>query len=130
MADLKNFPRQSKFANLVYAAELGRRNPKIMAVSVHPGVVKTDLVNTLSFADTALIRVANFFQGVTLLEPEQGVLNQVWAAAGAKRDELVNGAYYKPVGVLSNKELDAAAKSQEGAEKLWTWTEEVLAGIS
>ncbi|KAL7912407.1 NAD(P)-binding protein [Trichoderma velutinum] len=118
---------QSKFANVAFAAELGRRFPKLMAVSIHPGVVKTDLVNNLTAAHTAFIYFANFIQGVSILEPEEGVLNQLWAAAGANRNELVNGAYYKPVGVLSNK--DKMAKNEELAHKLWTWTSEVLDSI-
>lgn len=99
-----------------------------MAVSVHPGVVKTDLVTTLSFADTAFLRFANWIQGVSILTPEEGVLNQLWTAAGANRTDLVNGAYYKPVGVLGNSDVakDKTATSEEVAEKLWTWTSEVL----
>ncbi|KAM0460185.1 hypothetical protein ACHAPV_004974, partial [Trichoderma viride] len=122
---------QSKFANLVFAAELGRRFPKLMAVSVHPGVVKTDLVNTLSFADLALVHVSNWILGVSILTPEEGALNQLWTAAGANRNDLVNGAYYKPVGVLGNSDVDKdkTAKNQEIANKLWTWTSEVLDSI-
>ncbi|KAM6480566.1 NAD(P)-binding protein [Trichoderma sp. SZMC 28011] len=122
---------QSKFANLVYASELGRRFPKIMAVSVHPGVVKTDLVNSLSFGDSAFLRVSNFILGTSILTPEEGVLNQLWTAAGANRNELVNGAYYKPVGVLSNGDVskDKMAINEEVAHKLWTWTSEILDSI-
>ncbi|EHK20439.1 uncharacterized protein TRIVIDRAFT_48862 [Trichoderma virens Gv29-8] len=122
---------QSKFANLVFAAELGRRCPKLMAVSVHPGVVKTDLVNTLSFTDTAFLHIANLILGVSILTPEEGVLNQLWAAAGASRNDLVNGAYYKPVGVLSNSDInkDKAAKDKELTSKLWAWTNEILENI-
>ncbi|KAL7928344.1 NAD(P)-binding protein [Trichoderma chlorosporum] len=109
---------QSKFANIVFAAELGRRFPKLMAVSVHPGVVKTDLVNTLSFADSAFLHIANLIQGVSILTPEEGVLNQF-------------RAYYKPVGVLSNSDInkDKAAKNEELSKKLWTWTMEILDSI-
>ncbi|KAL6801481.1 NAD(P)-binding protein [Trichoderma sp. SZMC 28012] len=122
---------QSKFANLVYASELGRRFPKIMAVSVHPGVVKTDLVNSLSFGDSAFLRVSNFILGTSILTPEEGVLNQLWTAVGATRNELVNGAYYKPVGVLSNGDVskDKMAMNEEVAHKLWTWTSEILDSI-
>ncbi|KAI1754850.1 putative short-chain dehydrogenase [Xylaria castorea] len=118
---------QSKLANLVYAAEVARRHPQIMAVSVHPGVVKTDLVNTLSASEKALVYGANFLMGVSLMEEKQGCLSQLWVAAGARRDELVNGAYYRPVGVMSNSQLDKIAKSEEFASKLWTWTDEAVA---
>ncbi|KAI0452941.1 putative short-chain dehydrogenase [Xylaria acuta] len=118
---------QSKLANIVYAAEFARRYSQITAVSVHPGVVKTDLVNTLSLSEKALIYGPNFLKGVTPMEEEQGCLSQLWAAAGARRDELVNGAYYRPVGVMSNSRLDRIARSEEFASKLWTWTDEAVA---
>lgn len=50
-------------------------------------------------------------------------------AAGAQRNELVNGAYYRPVGVMSNSDLDKIATSQEFANKLWTWTDEAVAEV-
>jgi hypothetical protein len=66
----------------------------------------------------------NRLQGVQALPPEKGCYNQLWAAAGAKRSEIVNGAYYTPIGVVG--ELDKLASSREFGEKLWTWTEELL----
>ncbi|KAI0469209.1 putative short-chain dehydrogenase [Xylaria cf. heliscus] len=120
---------QSKLANVVYAAEVARRYPQIMAVSVHPGVVKTDLVNTLSLSDKAIVYGVNFLMGISLMEEEQGCLSQLWVAAGAQRTELVNGAYYRPVGVLSNDRLDKVATSEEFAKKLWTWTDEAVAKV-
>ncbi|ETS73516.1 hypothetical protein PFICI_14462 [Pestalotiopsis fici W106-1] len=118
---------ESKLANIVYARELARRYSTIMAVSVHPGVVKTDLVNNLSVARKAVVYVSQYLMGVSLMEEWQGCLNQLWAAAGAKRGDLVNGAFYRPVGVLSNDMLDDVAKDTELGENLWSWTEEVLA---
>ncbi|KAK7757521.1 hypothetical protein SLS62_000536 [Diatrype stigma] len=53
--------------------------------------------------------------------------SDIWVAAAAKRDELVNGAFYMPVGVESNSMLDKTAKDDELARKLWEWTDEVLA---
>lgn len=75
---------------------------------------------------TFAVYVPNWLMGVTLLSPQQGCYSQLWCAAGAKRDELVNGAFYMPIGVLSNDKLDKVAKSHEVAEKLYSWTEEVL----
>ena len=120
---------QSKLANIVYAAELARRYPQILSVSVHPGVVTTDLVNNLSASRKALVYTANWVQGISLIPPEKGCLNQLWAAAGSERTEVVNGAFYMPVGVLSNNKLDSVAKSEDFASELWRWTEEVLRNI-
>ena len=116
---------QSKLANIVYAAALARQYPKITSVSLHPGVVKTDLVGNLSFGDKAFVYVGNFGNVVT---PEEGVLNQLWAAAGAKKGDLENGAYYMPIGIQSNSKLDKTGKDPKFAAKLWEWTENELEG--
>jgi NAD(P)-dependent dehydrogenase (short-subunit alcohol dehydrogenase family) len=113
---------QSKLANILYAAELARRHPSITAVSVHPGVVKTDLVSSVHLRHRLVIYVSQYLQGARPLEQSQGVLNQVWAAAGARKEELVNGAFYTPIGVESNDMLDKTAKSEELAAKLWDWS--------
>ncbi|KAI1799180.1 oxidoreductase [Daldinia bambusicola] len=118
---------QSKIANVIYAAEIGRRNPKIKAVSIHPGVVTTDLVNNLPPMRKAFVYGANWIMGNGVVDESKGRLNQLWAAAGAKRDELVSGAYYTPVGVRGK--LDETAKSEELGRELWTWTDEVLAKV-
>ncbi|KAK9773252.1 putative Oxidoreductase [Seiridium cardinale] len=120
---------QSKIANIIYAREIARRYPQITSVSIHPGVVKTDMVNTLPLARRAIVYVSQFVQGVGLLEPSQGCLSQLWAAAGAKKRELLNGAYYRPVGVLSNDTLNKTATDPKLAEELWTWTQGVLANF-
>ncbi len=119
--------RQSKLANVVYAAELARRYPNILSVSVHPGVIETGLVTNLPRARKILVSVPNLLMGRTLLAPEQGCLNTVWCAAGARRDQVVNGAWYTPVGVMSSDRLDATARSPELASRLCDWTQGVLA---
>ena len=50
----------------------------------------------------------------------------MWAAAGAKKSELVIGGYYEPVGVLCNDKLNSTAQDEVLAERLWEWTEEAL----
>ena len=116
---------QSKLANIVYAAELARRYPSITSVSLHPGVVKTDLVGNLSFGDKAFVYIGNLGNVVT---PEEGVLNQLWAAAGAKKERLDSGAYYMPIGIQSNSKLNKTGKDPKFAAKLWEWTETELEG--
>ncbi|KAI8964701.1 oxidoreductase [Daldinia sp. FL1419] len=118
---------QSKIANIIYATEIARRYPNIKAVSIHPGVVTTDLVNSLPPIKKAFVYGANWILGGGVVDESLGRLNQLWAAAGAKRDELVNGAYYKPVGVQGK--LDKTAMSEELGRELWSWTDEVLAKV-
>ncbi len=114
---------QSKFANLVYARELARRYPKITSVSVHPGIIATDLVNTLGLFQRIFVYVTCLGQFVKM---EQGVLSQLWAAACAKKEEILNGAFYRPVGVMSNSMFNDLVKSDEFGRELWEWTEKTL----
>lgn len=113
-------------ANIVYAAELARRHPSITSISVHPGVVKTNLVTSLGAGKKAFVYGVNFLLGIGIMTEERGRMSQLWAAAGSKKSELVNGAFYRPVGVLSNNKLDKIATSEEFAKKLWKWTDKEL----
>lgn len=115
---------QSKLANVVYAKELARRYPKILSVSVHPGVVKTGLVTNLTFFKWIFVYISNLFMARTLLPPQKGAYSQLWLT-GSPRDQIVAGGYYKPIGVLSK--TDKTAESEEVAARLWEWTHDALA---
>lgn len=117
---------QSKLANIIYAAELAKRYTNIMTVSVHPGVVETGLVTNLGFMKKAFIYGVKWITRFPLLNLEQGCLSQLWVTAGAERAEMVNGAFYVPISVMSNDQLDKMAKSEKLASELWRWTEEIL----
>ncbi|TVY23159.1 putative oxidoreductase [Lachnellula hyalina] len=85
----------------VYTRELARRYPAITTVAIHPGITTGGY-----------------------LTAAQGAYNEVWAAT-ADAAKVKSGEMYEPVGVLT-KQLNNDAKSDELAEKLWTWTEEQL----
>lgn len=112
----------------MYPAELARQYPdtNINFISVHPGAVNTRLTTTIPWYQRVITGIMLWFLGVTFMEEDQGRLSQLWAAAGAKGDELVNGGFYMPVGRLSNDRLDKTAKSPELSRKLWTFTQDVL----
>lgn len=44
------------------------------------------------------------------------------------KNEIVNGGFYRPVGVLSNHKLDKVATSKDFAKELWEWTQIALKG--
>ncbi|KAF2997092.1 hypothetical protein E8E13_003291 [Curvularia kusanoi] len=117
---------QSKLANILFAAELGRRYPDIMSVSIHPGVVKTPMLYGIKGINKYFSNFGLWMQGMKPVEPDEGAWNQLWCAAGAKREELVNGAAYWPVGVDYTEKLAPPAVDKELAKKLWDWTEEIL----
>ncbi|ROW15365.1 hypothetical protein VPNG_02262 [Cytospora leucostoma] len=114
---------QSKLANIIYPAELARRHPRVTALSVHPGVAETELVNTQPFLHKVAIYVGNLGR---LDSPGDATLNTLWAAAAAPKSELQNGAWYLPVGVLAQSQLDKDASDPELAKKLWDYTEDAL----
>ena len=118
---------QSKLANIMYASELARRYPQITSMSVHPGVVKTDLVAKSPFVNRTMIYIGCWVMGIPLLEPEQGAWNSLWAAAAADKGELRNGGFYMPVGKDgTDSVLDDTAKDEGLARKLWSWTDGIL----
>ncbi|KAF2629506.1 NAD(P)-binding protein [Macroventuria anomochaeta] len=119
---------QSKLCNLLFARELAERYPQIMSVSIHPGIIFTDLFQSLRpnvFLKAGLWIYGLFFFLIPghFKTTEGGAMNQTWAAT-AKKEELVNGAYYRPVGVKS--EGSRAARDKGLQKKLWEYTEAEL----
>jgi NAD(P)-dependent dehydrogenase (short-subunit alcohol dehydrogenase family) len=118
---------QSKLANILFSSELARQHPEITSISIHPGVVVTDLYHTQGWYNRWFIDFTCWAQGLKLMEAHQGAWNQVWCATVAKKEGLVNGSFYYPVGVEKPDFLDKSAKSEKLAKELWDWTEGVLA---
>lgn len=111
---------QSKLANMLYADELARRYPEITSVSVHPGVVDTELVTKhLTWGKKLGLRMSNL--GKKKMYAEEGSRNQVWAATAP---HVESGAYYVPVGEKSKREKMGNDKGLGG--KLWDWTAKEL----
>jgi NAD(P)-dependent dehydrogenase (short-subunit alcohol dehydrogenase family) len=110
----------SKAANIFFAAELARRHPDILSVSVHPGAVNSDLYvhakATSSLLKYSLTAVSSYFFRNT----RSGALNTLWAAA-TPRKQVVNGGYYSPVGVRCDG--TKFVQDAEMGRKLWDWTE-------
>ncbi|KAL8409757.1 hypothetical protein RB594_008004 [Gaeumannomyces avenae] len=119
---------QSKFANLLYAAELARRYPAILTVALQPGVVSTGLIGGLGFWDRAMVATSTALLRIPTLTPEQGSHNSLWAAAAGKRADMVSGAFYMPVGQLASHLVarDKVASDPGQAARLWEWTEKAL----
>jgi NAD(P)-dependent dehydrogenase (short-subunit alcohol dehydrogenase family) len=116
---------QSKLANLLYARELAKRFPNITSVSVHPGVIKTGLVDGLSLKDKFIVYSSTWR---SIIQLREGAFNQTWAAT-VNKAEIHNGGYYEPVGKLEDRKLDETARDDKLAERLWDWTEEALKGF-
>ncbi|KIX10293.1 uncharacterized protein Z518_01375 [Rhinocladiella mackenziei CBS 650.93] len=113
----------SKAANIMFAAELARRYPTLTSVAIHPGIVKTDLYIPNTQANPLLKYGSMVFGPLIFQTIESGALNQLWASTGAKREDLVNGGYYTPVGKFRKNKW---ATDADAGKKLWEWTEKEL----
>jgi len=114
----------SKLASVLFARKLARLYPSITCVSFNPGQVRTDLFRKATGINKwFLMTVGMAIMYLTGVSVEKGALNGLWAETTDK-DDLVNGAYYEPVGVLEDKKKFLADDGL--ADKLWEWTEREL----
>jgi NAD(P)-dependent dehydrogenase (short-subunit alcohol dehydrogenase family) len=116
----------SKVANILFTSELSRRYPQITSVVVHPGVVKTPMVTEMRGFVRWFNNTMCWIAGIKMMEAEQGAYNQVWCAAGARKEELRNGGFYRPIGHDATDNLKGEATDANLAMRLWEWTEGVL----
>lgn len=118
----------SKLANILYTRSLATKYPQITCVSLHPGVILTDLFNNVR--SNVFFKFGMWLYGwIGMVLPGHyrsavdGAKNQTWAAT-VKKEELEQGAFYKPVGVKNGGSKWARDEKLEA--KLWEWTEAEL----
>lgn len=117
----------AKLANILHARGLAKHYPSILSVSLHPGVIDTQLLDTWNaYAKNNAITNALFgvFKKVGFSTVEKGTYNTLWCCT-APRAEVAKGYYYKPVGSRSSG--NGYAKDMAGVDKLWEYTEAELA---
>lgn len=115
---------QTNLARTLFAYEFAKRYPSITTTSVHPGVVKSniwagDKGSMNPFFKYVLFPAVTYLQGV---DSDTGALTQLWCTVTDK-NEIVNGAYYEPVGKRADGKL---SRDDKMAEELWNWTGEEL----
>lgn len=117
----------SKAANILFASEMARRlgSKKITSVSLHPGLILTQLYEPTRNANFVVRLGLPAAARLLFDDVPHGTLGQLFLAASAKKDELVNGAYYTPVG---KRRPIALTEDAEQAGRLWRWTEDQLNG--
>ncbi|SMY26213.1 unnamed protein product [Zymoseptoria tritici ST99CH_1A5] len=114
---------QSKLANIYFTQELAKRYPSIRSISLHPGVVKTNLLQSgikESYSWVPKV-VWSLVARLTSVSRANGTLNQLWASCSK---DAKSGEYYDPVGKVGKKA--AVVKDESKAAMLWEWTEEQL----
>ncbi|MEO1041234.1 MAG: oxidoreductase [Pseudomonadota bacterium] len=130
---------QSKTANALFARELNKREDGLLAFSVHPGGILTDLQRHLSVEEQVAMgwmdengelseRAKPLFK-----TPAQGCSTTLWAATSPML-EGHGGVFCEDcnIGALNDDPdnrffgVRSWASSNEDAEKLWSYTEELL----
>ncbi|KAF9871798.1 vacuolar protein sorting-associated protein 62 [Colletotrichum karsti] len=112
----------SKVANIHYAAALAERNPEIKVVSVHPGVVETNLAESIINNSNFLIGMVVYLgTKVAAVSPQKGALNQLWASFSP---DVRSGTFYHPVGVTGKG--TRFSENKDKREQLYKWTEDEL----
>ena len=127
---------QSKTANLWFGSELQRRHgDRLLSLSVHPGVIQTDLSRHVVPALLEAMRANLEERGIQMKSVPQGAATSVWAATS---DALLDhsGAYLSDCQVAEPMSAENAtsgyapwAYDTENAERLWSESER-LTGVS
>lgn len=100
----------SKLANILYVAELARRQTEWNTYAVHPGLVNTKIL-------PGWLRI---LRGGRMLTPEQGAATTIFCATDPGL-EAESGNYYA---VSARAEPSSAAQDPELASELWARSEQ------
>lgn len=123
---------QAKTANILHAVELDRRLKKaganVIALSVHPGTIETDLSRDLS-PEGRKAMMGTAPAGVFKTR-DQGAATSIVAAFDPKLSEMqVEGPLYLADCQYHTERLAAHATDGAAAERLWAETE-IMLGVS
>ncbi|KAF2823674.1 retinol dehydrogenase 14 [Ophiobolus disseminans] len=116
---------QSKLAMVLHAQDLAQSHPLVTTVALHPGAIKTGLIEDKPTLDRWFLKLATYGQTVPL---NQGVWNTCWAATAPVGDQLKSGLLYEPVGVPMKGTKDS--ESVKLREELRDWSEKELQAYS
>jgi NAD(P)-dependent dehydrogenase (short-subunit alcohol dehydrogenase family) len=109
----------AKLANILFSKALARRAPSVLSLSLHPGVIPTNLTRSMGFAGAAFrLLGAPFMKSV-----QQGAATTIYAAT-APELERASGVYLSDCAIA---EPSREAKDTELGERLWAATERFIA---
>ncbi|OJJ79099.1 uncharacterized protein ASPGLDRAFT_1071129 [Aspergillus glaucus CBS 516.65] len=120
--DLGAFGRygQSKLAMVLWTRYLARKYPQFTCASIHPGVVRTNLMNNAT-GSPPIIRLLGKVTSMIFTSVDQGVRNQLWASVSK---DVKSGEYYEPVGI--GGPVSPLGEDDALAQRIWDWTEKEL----
>ncbi|KAJ7446754.1 hypothetical protein FB451DRAFT_1291408 [Mycena latifolia] len=110
----------SKFGFVAYSAELARRygDQDLVVISLHPGVIKTDLHRHMT---GALGSVINIMEKTVLHDVSYGALTQLYAGTSVEGAQM-NGKYLIPWARVGKPHPDS--QDPKLGSELWDWMEE------
>ncbi|KAM0344545.1 hypothetical protein ACHAPU_007525 [Fusarium lateritium] len=111
----------SKLANVHYAAALAERYPAMKIISLHPGVVHTNLTAPVYGGSVIFGTAMRLIYTLTGIDVAKGTLNQLWAISDPKAE---SGVFYHPVGLSGKGSKLSLDKDARG--KLWDWTQQEI----
>ncbi|KAL2807722.1 short-chain dehydrogenase/reductase [Aspergillus granulosus] len=115
---------QSKLAAVLWARHAAKLYPQFTIASIHPGVVRTNLMNNAT-GSPLIIRILGKVANKVVTPVDQGVRNQLWASVAKG---VQSGEYYEPVGIGGT--ATEFGKDEKLAKRLWEWTEGELKGYA
>ena len=113
----------SKLCNILYTRELAQHYPSIISLSIHPGLIKSDLWAPSAESSSIMQYIMNASLLMKWQDVQEGAKNQLWAST-CERSQIINGKYYKPIGSASAG--NALAHDSKLASQLWNYTEQEL----
>ncbi|KAF8477340.1 retinol dehydrogenase 12 [Kalaharituber pfeilii] len=117
---------QSKLANILHARALAKRyaDKGIVAVSLHPGMIVTDLYTPFQKSLGLLGLVIQYPLKLFSKSVVEGSYNQIALCTSPKVTVKDGGSYYHPV--MKKETPSSFAQDEKLADKLWEYTENVL----
>ncbi|RGP76670.1 hypothetical protein FLONG3_5110 [Fusarium longipes] len=111
----------SKLANVHYAAALAERHPSLKIISIHPGVVQTNLTGPAISNSLIVGTLTRLVFSLIGTNSSKGALNQLWALSDPKAE---SGVFYHPVGVKGKG--SKLSQDKDARESLWGWTQQEI----
>lgn len=123
---------QSKLANLLFTRRLAQlAKGEVQVIAVHPGVAKTNLINTMlsSMKLGSLKGISDVLVSPFMISTEAGAESLVYASSS---NDAVSGGYYGPTGFremrgkMGHSKWAPQAMDDESAKRLWSVSEKLI----
>jgi len=125
---------QSKLANVFHAQEIAKRYRGVIAASVHPGWVDSNLGRHSVGDGCAKWLVQKIFRDCTgdMISPEDGAMTSLYCCLA---DNIENGAFYSQFGIYKDKTSKAGGwpmklpnpnDTPENSARLWDESEKLV----